>query len=1190
MSRPTARILIVVVMGLILLAGASAGSGDSKQRRSKYAHGNRAKPKAQKGPGRKHHLTPAPVPQPDEDEFEDVEGREDWFLFQRRYPFDSIPADARREAWASRPAESKILTITPTWQSIGPRPTMSRFPNNWGLTSGRINSIAISPTNSQIILIAGATGGIWRSTDGGVSFSPTSDAQADLAVQSIVFSQSNSAIVYAGMGDRAGGYIGTGVLKSTDSGQTWVRINDSSLPSPGITSKIDVDPTNPNRVYLAQYAHKDLSGGFFSSGFYLSSDGGVTWTVTLPGLARDVAINSASSQTLYLAMTRVDDGVSLPGLYRSTNGGVNWNRIYTPPYSSTSDLRVAVSSANPQVLYVYTGGQLGSSFDTRVVTSTDGGANWTNLGSGTLNRGAFSYNTYIYVDPSNSNILYVGTPDLFKSVNGGVSWTNLTNDFDSTGAYHPGVSTSHPDQHSLAFMPGSSNTIFIGNDGGIWKSTNGGTTFSSLNASLGLTMFVGYTMHPTNGAISYGGTQDNGTQKRPATGGEWQEIISGDGGDCVVNPVSPSTVFTTYIYGTIFRFINDGAGFEAQVGTNSTFGEPDSSPRIAFYPPFTGNGVNGTLYFGTWRLFTSTNLGNNWTAPAGTLDLTKGFFDVLTAIGVSQSNTNIIYTGSGQGRAMVSTNGGATWADMTGALPNRFIKSITVDRTNSAIAYLTVSGFGSGHVFRTINTGATWTDVSGNLPNIPVNALLIDPISVTTIYAGTDIGVFRSTSSGNVWQGFNNGLPPAIVNAFGSQSNGTIQAATYGRGAYQLMSVATRTLTVASLNPSSGASITVSPNDAGGQGSGVTQFTRTYNDATVVTLTAPATSGSNPFQKWQRNGADYSASNIVMVTMDADYTMTAVFSSPPVFQGFLDAAGCGIITGWAWNALQPNTVINVDIYDGTTLITTIPANLFREDIVNAGIGNGFHGFSFTVPLSLKNGQLHNIRARFGGTSTELGNSPRPINCSGSAPSYQGFHDGAGCGTIAGWAWDLNDPNNPINVDIYDGAALIATVPAIQFRPDLVTAGIGNGFHGFSFTVPTSMKDGQPHSIRVRFPATATDLGNTPRTIACSGIPPAFQGFHDQATCSVISGWAWDSNDPNSPINVAIFSDGQLIATVLAIQFRQDLVNAGIGNGFHAFSFNVPASLKDGQPHSISARYSGTATSLGATPRTITCPP
>ena len=369
---------------------------------------------------------------------------------------------------------------------------------------------------------------------------------------------------------------------------------------------------------------------------------------------------------------------------------------------------------------------------------------------------------------------------------------------------------------------------------------------------------------------------------------------------------------------------------------------------------------------------------------------------------------------------------------------------------------------------------------------------------------------------------------------------------------------------------------------------------------TPVTMNLGGFAAGGTSQVWQLTSSNtitrladltYGGGSIVTSVPGQSITLFVIRGSgaTPAFQGFLDASGCGIITGWAWDANQPNTTINVDIYDGSVLMTTIPANLYREDIRNAGIGDGFHGFSFTTPASLKNGVTHSVHVRFAGAATELSSSPRAFNCPNTAVVFQGFHDGAGCGTISGWAWNASDPNNPINVDLYDGATLIATVPAIQFRPDLVTAGIGNGFHGFSFTVPAGMKDGLTHSIRVRFPGTTTDLGRTPRNIMCSGAAPRFEGVHEVADCNTISGWAWDQNDPNSPINVAIFDGSQLLATVLAIQFRQDLVTQGKGNGYHVFIYNVPASLKNGQPHSIRVRFSGTTTSLQSTPRSITCP-
>jgi hypothetical protein len=210
---------------------------------------------------------PAPIPKEglkeDGDGDEDVEGRQKWFMFQRTYPFDSIPENARLKAWLSRPKARIDALATQRWRSIGPVTTNSDFIDNWGITSGRINTIAVSPSNSQIILVGGATGGIWRSTDGGLNFVPTSDNQIDLAVGSIAFSKSNSSIVYAGMGDLPGGYLGSGVLKSTNAGQTWTRVSNTSLPSPGTIAKIDVDPTDPNRILVYQVAPSSQAASFY---------------------------------------------------------------------------------------------------------------------------------------------------------------------------------------------------------------------------------------------------------------------------------------------------------------------------------------------------------------------------------------------------------------------------------------------------------------------------------------------------------------------------------------------------------------------------------------------------------------------------------------------------------------------------------------------------------------------------------------------------------------------------------------------------------------------------------------------------------------------------------------------------------------------------------------------------------------
>ena len=709
------------------------------------------------------------------EEFEgDQQEREEWFIRQRMYPFDKLPDDARRKAWESRPAEASTFAIDAgsNWRSIGPLPTTSAFPANWGVTSGRINAIAVSPANPQIVLIGGATGGVWRSTDGGTTFVSTSDNQVDLAVGSIVFAPSNPNIVYVGMGDKASSYLGTGVLKSTDAGQTWTRVSNATLPSPGQISKIEVDPTDANRVYVAQYTQ--LQGGtVFTSGFFYSTDGGVNWTMSLSGGARDLVRHPTDAQTLFLAMESVAAGN--PGIYKSINGGVNWTQIYTAPQGGM--IRVAVAPSNGNIIYVLAS----DAPRPRLEVTTNGGGMWTNLGSATFDVGQFNYNCYLFVHPTDPNTVYVGTRDVWRSTNGGVNFANITKNFSLAGAYDPvGFgANAHPDQHHFYISPANPNLIYVANDGGVWRSTDGATTFQTLNSTLGLTMFVSIAVHPTNSALSYGGTQDNGTQRRTGAA-SWQEFSGGDGGQTFVDPLDPSIVYITYVRRSITRFLNGGSAFDAEIGNDAIF----NNDRAAFYPPFVGNGLNSNLYFGTYRLYTSINRGDNWTAPGGATDLTNG--GMLSAIGVGPSNINTIYTGSDDGRVMVSTDTGVNWTQRTTGLPNRFIKSIIVSRTNSDVAYLTVSGFGSGHVFKTINAGVNWTDISGNLPDIPTNTLLVDPMTANTLYVGTDIGVYRSTNDGGVWAGFNSGLPPVIVNEIESQQGGYIVAGTYGRGAYEL--------------------------------------------------------------------------------------------------------------------------------------------------------------------------------------------------------------------------------------------------------------------------------------------------------------------------------------------------------------------------------------------------------------------
>ena len=255
------------------------------------------------------------------------------------------------------------------------------------------------------------------------------------------------------------------------------------------------------------------------------------------------------------------------------------------------------------------------------------------------------------------------------------------------------------------------------------------------------------------------------------------------------------------------------------------------------------------------------------------------------------------------------------------------------------------------------------------------------------------------------------------------------------------------------------------------------------------------------------------------------------------------------------------------------------------------------------PASLAAGASCAISVKFSPAAASLGlrtgtlrvydnaaGSPHSASVQGSV--LGGFHDSATCTGSSGWAWDSARPNTPINVYIFEGSNLLATVLADKYRADLV-GGAGNGYHAFDWPMLASLRDGLPHTLTIRFSSDPSSLPipGSPKSVTCAPTP-SYQGYHDSASCQILSGWGWDSTQPNTAITLYIFQGTQYLGSVLASQYRQDLVNGGIGNGRHGFTWAVPASLVDGQPHSLTVRFGSSSSSaaLTASPRTITCDP
>jgi len=305
------------------------------------------------------------------------------------------------------------------------------------------------------------------------------------------------------------------------------------------------------------------------------------------------------------------------------------------------------------------------------------------------------------------------------------------------------------------------------------------------------------------------------------------------------------------------------------------------------------------------------------------------------------------------------------------------------------------------------------------------------------------------------------------------------------------------------------------------------------------------------------------------------------------YTGWLDAASCSSISGWAENTNTPNSVINVDLYDGSNYVTTVSAGYFRQDLLNAGYDNGYHAYTFGTPSSLIDGNVHSLSMRPAGTSFSLYGSPKSITCTPATNNYAGSLDSAGCATINGWVFDRNNPNTTVTVGVYvDGSTNpVATFAAGSYRSDLPPAGIGNGYHAFSIPTPSAITNGAHHSVSVRpLGWTPEALYASPASVTCGSHE--YHGWVDTANCTVIQGWAADLDNPTVTQTVTIYLDGWPISTVQASSYRSDVAAAGIGTGYYGFAIPSPVPT-DGNNHTITAQI-GTTVLPSSTPFVFSC--
>jgi photosystem II stability/assembly factor-like uncharacterized protein len=694
----------------------------------------------------------------------------DYSYVQKTVPGQTLP----RHAYDIAAAQARRLPkVGGAWQSLGP--------TNIG---GRVVGLAMDPTTTDALYAASASGGLWRSTDAGRTFTAAWPQDATQAMGAVAVAPDGTVFAGTGEPNPGGGsvtYEGTGVYRSTDHGATWRPVG---LPDSGAIGAIAIDPANPRRILVAANGSLYTPGG--DRGVYLSADAGSTWhqVLDVPNAftgAVDVQFDPADPHRVYAALwdhrrqpdQRVYGGVG-SGLYRSTDSGASWQQLGGGLPATGPDVGrygFGIAASQPGRMYAIVGttaGAYGSAY-----TSTDAGTTWTRLPDDPeLVDSQSSYGWWfgkIWVDPRNADHVQLAGVPLLTSHDAGRTWT--AND------------AVHSDQHVVIWDPRHPKRVYLGNDGGVYRSDSNGDGGWTHAVSEPFTQLYSVAITAADTSRVSGGAQDNGSL-RSWGGTRFNEYHGGDGQENLISPANDNTVFACSQYGDCARSTNGGT-------TMTDFTDATTADRRNWFTPVQFDPTNPkVMYYGGNRLNRSTDGGVTWTAISP--DLTGGpgkddypFGTITTVAAAGDQHT--VWVGTDDGRVWVTHDLGTTWTKVLTGQP--WVTRVVVDPQQPNSAYVTLSGYRSGspqpHVLRTGDSGGHWTDLSGNLPQAPVNTLVIGAGGL--LYAGTDQGVFVGTAGSAQWARLGQNLPLVPVDDIAyDQSHHRLVIATFGRGFYSL--------------------------------------------------------------------------------------------------------------------------------------------------------------------------------------------------------------------------------------------------------------------------------------------------------------------------------------------------------------------------------------------------------------------
>lgn len=674
----------------------------------------------------------------------------------------------------TRKSTRKALATTPTWTYAG----NTTIPA--GGDAGRINRVRVDPNNSSIVYACGPSGGLWKSTNGGTSWSTKTDQLLGIGTSDVAIDPTNSNILYlaSGDGDGINGAFVTpstiGVLKSTDGGVTWNPTGlhytlQTSGPALYTVNELKINPKNTQVIMAAT-----------SFGLWFTTNGGVTWNEAQAGNFKSVEFEPGNPKVVYATTGSLT--ATPAAYYRSTNGGQSFTAITLPTATSAGRMQLGVSPASPNYVYVLADNLNNDAF-LGLWLSTDTGKtfveksttpNLLGFGNGTggdATDGQGWYTLSIAVSPTNAAEVLVGGVDIWESTSSGTSWTRIT---DWNGFGKPYV---HADIHGITFVPGSGTTAYCGTDGGVSKSTSVSSAWSDLSSGLEIAEQYSIGLSGSNANEWITEWQDNGTN---LNNGGWSEVIGGDGMICFIDQTNNNVMYGETYQGSFEMSSNAGASFN-----NITNGLTETGPWATQWmqDPSSPN----TLFAGLNNVWKSTNQGGSWT-KISTYASTSTTID---AIAVAPSNDQYIYAAQ-TGAIYATINGGTNWTNVTGnlGLSNIAITKIAVDPNNPLRIWVTVSGYtAADKVFQSVTGGTTWTNISTNLPNLPANCIVYAGGGIDAMYVGTDMGVYYrdTTNTGGDWVAYTTGLPNVEISDLKIYAPSSIlRAATYGRGVWQV--------------------------------------------------------------------------------------------------------------------------------------------------------------------------------------------------------------------------------------------------------------------------------------------------------------------------------------------------------------------------------------------------------------------